>query len=375
MPAANPAAEISGDALCYVVFTSGSTGTPKATGVRHRGWYNLLSWLVREFGLDWRSDNLMLSSLGFDISQRSLMTALFTGATQHLLPSRNFDPMMAGRLIGELGVRTLHCAPSTLYLLVEGDADRDGRASSSLDYVFVGGEPLNAGRVGDWASKPGNRCRLVNVYGVAECTDVSIAHVLHDYPRYQRTGVPIGLPVSNTDIYLLDDAMCPVQAGETGEICVAGVGVGAGYLNAPALTAERFVRIDIDGEEVGLYRTGDLGYLAADGVLMCVGRVDAQVKIRGMRIDLGDVETAIRATGLVSDATVVAVKDTGGEEHLVAFVIVPGGAFDEPAMRARLRADLPASMLPNRYMPTDGFPLNPNGKVDRTALSASATRS
>jgi amino acid adenylation domain-containing protein len=372
-PTTNPAVAIGGEAVCYVVFTSGSTGTPKATVVRHQGWFNLLNWLMREFGLDWRSSNLMVSSFGFDISQRSLMTPLFCGATQHLLPSRNFDPMMARRLVGEFSVRTLHCAPSTLYLLVGDDgADRDHKVGSSLDYVFVGGEPLNATRVSDWANRSGNRCQLVNVYGVAECTDVSTAHVLSDYQKYCLTGVPIGTPIYNVDIYILDDAVRPVGVGDTGEICISGIGVGAGYLNSTELNAERFVKVKLDGELVELYRTGDLGYLAQDGALMCVGRVDAQVKIRGMRIDLGDVETAVRATGLVNDAAVLAIKNENSvDARLVAFVIASDATFDESGLRARLRAALPANMIPSEFLVTSELPLNPNGKIDRMALAAS----
>lgn len=375
LPSTNPQVNIDGESICYVVFTSGSTGTPKATAVRHQGWYNLLNWLVREFGLDWRSSNLMVSSFGFDISQRSLMTALFSGATQHLLPSRNFDAMLANRLITQLGVRTLHCAPSTLYLIVERDmSGRGGPPIDSLDYVFVGGEPLNAGRVADWATQAGNSCRLVNVYGVAECTDVSTSHVLLDYPRYGSTGVPIGKPIHNIDVHLLDDNL-PVGAGEVGEICVSGIGVGAGYLNAATLNEERFVKVRIDGELVELYRTGDLGFVADGGSLMCVGRVDAQVKIRGMRIDLGDVETAIRATSLVADAAVVATAGvTKGETELIAFVILSGVAFDETALRSQLRVALPAAMVPTEIVVTSGFPLNPNGKIDRTKLAESWAR-
>jgi len=371
LPSANPSVRIDDESICYVIFTSGSTGTPKATAVRHQGWYNLLNWLVQEFGLDWRSSNLMVSSFGFDISQRSLLTALFSGATQHLLPSRNFDAMLANRLITQLGVRTLHCAPSTLYLIVERDlAGRAGLRIDSLDYVFVGGEPLNAGRVADWATRAANSCRLVNVYGVAECTDVSTAHVLADYPRYASSGVPIGTPIHNIDIYLLDGDLCPVGAGQVGEICICGIGVGAGYLNTTALNEERFVKVRIDGEFVELYRTGDLGFVSETGSLMCVGRVDAQVKVRGMRIDLGDVETAIRATNLVADAAVVAATQVAGEEaELVAFVILSDVAFDEAALRTQLRATLPAAMVPTEFVVTSEFPLSPNGKIERTKLA------
>jgi D-alanine--poly(phosphoribitol) ligase subunit 1 len=376
-PRTRPAVDVRGDDVCYAVFTSGSTGTPKATAVRHHGWFNLLSWLAAEFDLDDRSANLMVSSFGFDISQRSLLTPLFTGATQHLLPSRNFDAMMAGRIIREAGVRTLHCAPSTLYLLIERDLATGRDDLASIEYVFVGGEPLSAGRVAPWAtsatSAPG-RGTLVNVYGVAECTDVSTYHVLRDYPRYVAAGVPIGRPIHNLDIHLLDSDLTPVAPGAVGEVCVSGIGVGVGYLNAPELTARRFVTARLGGDDVALYRTGDLGYVNPEGELMCVGRVDAQVKVRGMRIDLGDVETAVRANILVEDAVVLAVRPDGAAEaDLVAFVIPAAPNLDERVLRKDLLSVLPTHMVPHRFVTVLRFPLTPNGKVDREAL-ASATR-
>ena len=376
-PTTNPQRRVTGDDLCYVVFTSGSTGPPKATAVRHAGWHNLLSWLRADFGLDDWSSNLHISSMGFDISQRSLMTPLFTGATLHLLPSRNFDAMLANRLVARLGIRTLHCAPSALYLMMEREASHDTGALDTVQYVFVGGEPLSARRVRDWPNRPERQGRLVNVYGVAECSDVSTFHVLEDFAGYTETGVPIGRPIHNTDIHLLDEDLQPVAHGDVGEICIAGAGVGAGYLNAEALTRTRFVPAPAVGVE-RLYRTGDLGRLRPDGAIACIGRVDDQVKVRGMRIDLGDVETTLRRSERIHDAVVVAVKDEHGETDLVAHVILSAtydGESDEPALRAEAAALLPRHMVPRSFVVVDRFPLTPNGKVDRAALSRTpATR-
>ncbi|HET8659245.1 MAG TPA: amino acid adenylation domain-containing protein [Micromonosporaceae bacterium] len=371
LPTTDPEVAVGGEDVCYAVFTSGSTGRPKATAVKHQGWYNLLDHLADEFGLDHRSSNLMVSSFGFDISQRSLLTPLFTGATQHLLPSRHFDAMMACRLIREHGVRTLHCAPSTLYLLVERQPPDGPDDLDSIDHVFVGGEPLSARRVAGWAGRAPHRHRLVDVYGVAECTDVSTIYVLRDYERYIAAGVPIGRPVNNIDVYLLDDDLRQVAPGEVGEICICGVGVGVGYLNAPELNREKFVKVSTPDGYVDLYRTGDLGFVGPDGELRCVGRVDAQVKIRGMRIDLGDVETAVRRSSRVEDAAVVAVEPAGSaERELVAFVI-PAAEMDERALRAELHSLLPTHMVPRQVVVVAGFPLSPNGKVDRKALARS----
>lgn len=374
-PVTNPAVAVSGSDICYVIFTSGSTGVPKAVAVRHEGWFNLLSWVLTEFGLTTESSGLLMSPFGFDITQRGLMSPLFAGAALHLLPSRNFDAMMASRVIRERGVRTLHCAPSALYLLLERAEVQGVDSLTSLDYAFVGGEPIAAGRVARWATRPGNQSRLVNVYGVAECTDVATAHVLTDYVGYTARGVPIGQPIYNVDIHVLDEDLEPVAPHEVGEICIAGVAVGAGYLNDPGMNEARFVKRDFGPGEITLYRTGDMGRVGDDGELMYAGRADKQVKIRGMRVDLGDIEAALAACEQVGQAVVAPARADGSPGiSLVAFVVppddeTPGVPLDERAIRLNLLRALPAHMIPSRFIGVSAFPLSPNGKVDREALA------
>ncbi len=374
----NPSFAMSDLDLCYVVFTSGSTGIPKATAIRHIGWCNLLSWLIAEFGLDKHSSNLLVSSFGFDISQRSIMTPLCTGSVLHVLPSSNFDAMIAKRMIGKLSIRTLHCAPSTLYLLVEREMADGDEALASLEYVFVGGEPLSAGRVANWATKAERRGKLVNVYGVAECTDVSSFYILKDFAKYTTSGVPIGKPIRNTQIHILDKNLLPVNPGEVGEICISGVGVGAGYLNNETMNKERFLKLGLESGDVKIYRTGDLGKVYSDGNFACLGRADNQVKIRGIRLDLGDVETSLNSSEMIEDAVaIVADKGEDGEDtDLVAFVIPSSRAYsvergcliDERSIRTEFLTILPKHMVPTRFLIIDSFPLNPNGKVDRRKL-------
>jgi D-alanine--poly(phosphoribitol) ligase subunit 1 len=374
LPSTDPAAEITGEDICYIVFTSGSTGVPKAVAVRHEGWYNLLSWLAAEFELGPDSSGLLLSPTGFDISQRGLMAPLFTGSVLHLLPSRNFDALLACRLMRQHRVRTLHCAPSALYLLVEAGDAEGGHALTDLEFAFVGGEPIAVGRVADWATKPGNSAQLVNVYGVAECTDVATAHVLADYASYRSGGVPIGRPIYNVNIHILDSELAPVAPGDIGEICVSGRGVGAGYLNDKKMNEERFVRVRHGDATVRLYLTGDLGRLRPDGELMFAGRADRQVKIRGMRIDLGDVEAALNADEHVREAAVLPVPgDDRRDPDLAAFVVpaseAVGDALDVHGLRRKLAEILPLHMVPGRITSVPRLPLTPNGKVDRDALA------
>jgi D-alanine--poly(phosphoribitol) ligase subunit 1 len=370
-PATAPVTRTVGTDLCYVVFTSGSTGAPKAVAIDHRGWYNLLYWLQTEYRLGCTSSGLVLSSFGFDITQRALMLPLFNGACVHLLPGRHFDLRLAHRLLGSLRPATTHCAPSTLYLLVERELAQPGTLSalSTLTYAFIGGEPLVAGRIAGWATRPDNRCAVVNVYGVAECTDISSAHRLADYDAYLTGPLPAGRPIFNTQIKLLGPDLTGVPEGGTGEICVTGTGVGPGYLNADPADAQRFTKIDQDGTAVRLYRTGDRGYVDAHRELVLVGRVDAQVKVRGLRIDLGDIEAAIRRHPRVRDAAVLAMPDTTGETALVAAVLPADGPIEPRGLRRDLLQVLPKSMVPQELVEVAEFPLNPNGKIDRPALS------
>ncbi|KAB1989004.1 amino acid adenylation domain-containing protein [Streptomyces triticiradicis] len=372
LPATDPVVDLSNDDLCYVVFTSGSTGTPKATAVRHEGWYNLLEWLRVEYALDGSASGLTVSSFGFDISQRGLMAPLFCGAALHLLPSRMFDPGMAYRLIETHGVRQLHCAPSTLYVLIDHEQALGTDALTRVGHVFIGGEPLTVARIEEWAAQDGNSCVLLHQYGVAECTDVATSHVLADHSRYRGAATPVGKPVYNTEIRLLDDELNEVPDGETGEICISGLSVSAGYLNASPADSRRFTELADAGGPVRIYRTGDRGYLTPDGELVVVGRVDAQVKIRGMRMDLGDVEHGVRSHPLVDDAVVVALPDASGELRLVGFVLPAAGAIDARALYRDLLDTLPLNMVPQEFKVLDAFPLNPNGKTDRRALAALA---
>ncbi|MFL6117576.1 MAG: amino acid adenylation domain-containing protein [Catenulispora sp.] len=374
LPGHDPEVAVTGDDLCYAVFTSGSTGTPKAAAIRHEGWYNLLAWLEAEYTLGTGSSNLMLSSFGFDISQRSLLTPLFTGAALHLLPSRSFDLARAYRIIGEQGIRTLHCAPSTLYLLLDREQETGGSALTGLHYVFIGGEPLSAKRVRAWATRPDNRCLLLHQYGVAECTDVASSYRMTDFPAHDGAALPAGEAVYNTRIHIMDQALAELPDGEVGEICISGTSVGAGYLNASEADHAKFTAATVDGEQIRLYRTGDYGRLS-DGRLVVAGRLDAQVKIRGMRIDLGDVEHAVAARPGVRAAAVVAAPDGADELELVAFV-VPGQESQESLDLAALRADLvealPRNMVPQRIVALPDLPLNPTGKGDRRALTERA---
>ncbi|AOR31558.1 peptide synthetase [Streptomyces fodineus] len=369
LPVTAPDVPVTGDDVCYAVFTSGSTGTPKVTAVRHEGWFNLLNWLMLEYGLHPGSNNLVVSAFGFDLSQRSLMMPLFCGATQYLMASRNFDAAMAYRMLAQHEIRVVHCASSTLYLLVEWDTTRGGEALTRLDYLLFGGEPLQFERIADWAGREGNTCRLLHQYGVAECTDVATSYDLAGHRPGEHDIAPVGRPAHNTDIHILDERMRGVGAGGYGEICISGTSVGAGYLGGTGPESERFTTVVVDGVERRLYRTGDRGRVNEAGDLVVAGRMDAQVKVRGMRIDPADIERALgRLTGVRQAAVVVDHTDSG-EPELIAFIVPAGGELAENDVRARLLETLPRNMVPARFLTIPQIPLSPHGKADRAALA------
>lgn len=367
LPATAPETTVTGDDLCYAVFTSGSTGTPKLTAVRHEGWFNLMNWLTLEYGLHSGSNHLVVSAFGFDLSQRSLMTPLFCGATQNLMASRSFDAMMAYRMLTERDVRVVHCASSTLYLLVDWETARGGDALTKLDYVLFGGEALKAERLADWMRREGNTCTLLHQYGVAECTDVATSYDLGAYRPGEQDVPPVGRPAYNTGIHLVDGELRGVAPGEPGEICISGAGVGAGYLNNGPENA-RFTTVEVDGELVRAYRTGDRGRVTEAGELIVLGRIDSQVKVRGMRIDPTDIERALARLAGVREAAVALAHTDTGDAELIAFTVPAGDDLVEEELRAELLRTLPRNMVPAGFVNVPRLPLSPHGKVDRVAL-------
>jgi amino acid adenylation domain-containing protein len=358
--------------LCYVIFTSGSTGKAKAAAVFHGGWTNLMHWFVTEFNISAADKILVISSFSFDITQRSIVMPLITGAQLHLLASPHYDPALILQTIAGQGITRMNCAPSTFYPLVENQRNAFTKLSS-LRTLFLGGEAISASRIREWAESRECNAEVANVYGAAECSDVSTFYILKNYQRYVESSVPIGRPIFNTQVYLLDDSLSPVAFGDPGEICIAGDGVGAGYINDRVLTEQKFVANPFSaGSSTHLYRTGDLGRFSPGGNLEFIGRVDHQVKLRGFRIDLGDIESNLRQHKEVKEAVVLSKTFSEQDQRLVAFVVPRhrGGSRDQTGsqLRSFLKQRLPEYMVPNDVIILEEMPLSPNGKTDRNAL-------
>ncbi|HEX8695859.1 MAG TPA: amino acid adenylation domain-containing protein, partial [Longimicrobium sp.] len=349
--------------LAYVIYTSGSTGRPKGVMVEHRGVCNLL-WSMRgTVGMGAADRLLAVTTLAFDISVLELFLPLLSGARVEILDrTAASDPALLERAISAAPGTVLQATPATWRLLLDGGWTGDPGLRA-----LCGGEALPA----DLAARLSERVgALWNVYGPTETTIwSSLQPVGADSPgRRGRAG--IGSPVANTRIYVLDGAGEPVPAGVVGELYIGGAGVARGYLGRPGLTAERFVADPFGADPGGrLYRTGDLGRRLPDGTLEFVGRNDAQVKVRGFRIEPGEVEARLAEHPAVREAVVAAREDAPGDRRLAAYWVGEGSA-DAGALRAHLRERLPEYMVPAAFVRLERLPLTPNGKVDRAALPA-----
>ncbi|MBE7159883.1 MAG: amino acid adenylation domain-containing protein, partial [Williamsia herbipolensis] len=356
--------------LAYVLFTSGSTGRPKGVGITHAGIVNRLEWMQGRYGL--RTDDVVLQKTPatFDVSVWEFLWPPATGATLAVAtPDGHRDPWYLHQAIAALGVTVLHFVPSMLatFATTVGD-DGDSEAAReliSVRMVFTSGEALPASTVArfrDLSDAP-----VHNLYGPTEAA-IDVTHADDVDPAVSP--VPIGRPVWNTGVRVLDARLRPVPPGIAGELYLTGIQLARGYLARPDLTADRFVA-DPDGDGTRMYRTGDLVRSASDGSLIYLGRSDFQVKIRGQRIEPGEVEAAVAAVDWVREAVVVARGSGAEDQMLVAYVTgAPGHRPDPATVRAAVARRLPAYMVPGAVVVLDRFPTTANGKLDRRALPA-----
>ncbi|MGA4260043.1 amino acid adenylation domain-containing protein, partial [Ralstonia nicotianae] len=355
-------AGLSSHHAAYVIYTSGSTGRPKGVTVEHRQVVNLLESMRGLLAMREADRWLAVTTLGFDIAGLELYLPLISGAVVIVLDreaSRNAQSLSAA-LEGS-GATVMQATPSTWRLLLEsGWSGRPGLKA------LCGGEALPGELAGRLRARVG---RLWNVYGPTETTIWSSAREVDATDAGQGV-VPIGRPIANTQMYVLDGHQQPVPLGVTGEIYIGGAGVARGYLNRPELTAERFMENPFHGEgRERMYRTGDLGRWLPDGSLEYQGRADAQVKLRGFRIELGEIEARLSQCAGVSEAVVAVREDVPGEQWLVAYY-VSGEAIEAQALREQLQVSLPEYMVPAAYVRLERLPLTPNGKLDRKGLPA-----
>jgi amino acid adenylation domain-containing protein/thioester reductase-like protein len=355
-----PPGAVEADGVAFVLFTSGSTGRPKGVLGSHRG---LMARCLHEpipFGPG--EVAALKTSIGFIDSLWELFAPALHGAPSVVVPAADLtDPPRFLSRLRRYGVTRLVLVPSLLRALLDA-APRLAEAVPRLRYWVSTGEPLPGDLCARFYSALPDRV-LINLYGTTEVWDAT----WHDTRGHHSGPAPIGRPLPYADVVLLDEARRPVADGAVGEICVGGAGVAVGYLGQPEATRERFVA----GGPGVLYRTGDLGRRRTDGAIECLGRADRQVKLRGVRVELGEVESALRRHPAVADAISEVRPGPAGEPCLFAWV-TPGTAPDGRRLRAWLKDHLPAAVLPSQIIPLDRFPLTSSGKVDRLSLPGRA---
>jgi amino acid adenylation domain-containing protein len=355
----NPVSGVKPENLAYVIYTSGSTGKPKGVLVTHQGLCNLGSAQIRLFDLRSDSRVLQFASFSFDASISEIVMALCSGAMlclgtrESLLPGHTLMQFLL-----EHAITHMTLPPSALATLPTEELP-------ALQNIIVAGEACSTALFAQWSKGR----RFFNAYGPTEST---VCATVYECPNGSRK-LPIGRPIINTQVYILDPHLQPVPVGVPGELYIGGAGLARGYLNRPELTSEKFICNPFSDEPgARLYKTGDLGRYLSDGNIEFLGRLDDQVKIRGFRIELGEIETVLGQHPAVNEAVVVVREDVPGNKRLVAYVVL--NASSAPSMQELLhhflKQQLPEYMVPSALVLLEALPLTPNGKIDRRTLPA-----
>ena len=345
------------DNLAYVLYTSGSTGRPKGVALEHRSAVAFVEWALSVFGPQDLAGVLASTSISFDLSVFEIFTPLACGGSIVL----GADALSLPELPERERVTLINTVPSAMEELV-----RSGGLPPAVRVVNLAGEPLRSelvARIYD-----GRLIESVyNLYGPTEATTYS---TFVRIPRGATGPMTIGRPIANTRVYVLDPARQPVPVGVAGELYIGGAGLARGYLKQPELTAQRFVPDPFsEATDSRLYRTGDLARYREDGQIEFLGRLDHQVKVRGFRVELGEIETSLLGHPGVLEAVAVAREDAPGDQRLVAYVVSdPAATSDPETLRNRLRSRLPAFMVPSDFVVLGSMPRTPNGKIDRARL-------
>lgn len=355
------------DQLAYVIYTSGSTGEPKGVMVTQQGMLNNQLSKVPYLELGESDAIAQTAATGFDISVWQFLTAPLLGGRVEIIPDEvTHDPQRLVAAVASSGVTVLESVPAVIEAILSGPEQSLNR----LRWMLPTGEALGRELARRWFERY-DQVPLVNAYGPAECSDDVALHTLRGVDDTCRT-IPIGIPTDNNRLYVLDSKLELVPRGVVGELYVGGTGVGRGYAGQPGLTAERFLPNPFGNPGERLYRTGDLARWNDEGVLEYAGRADFQVKIRGQRIEPGEIESCLLAIGGIRQAVVTAQSTPHGVQ-LVGYLVPERtpedhSVLDTDAVKARLAAELPATMVPTHFLMLDQLPLNANGKLDRKRL-------
>lgn len=372
----NPDSRVSSENLAYVIYTSGSTGQPKGVLIPHSALFNHAMAFTEHFDLQACDRILQFASLSFDAAAEEIFPALLSGATLVLRSDNNLDLSSFLQLVEEERLTVLDL-PTAYWHLWLAHLPQNTPVPPSLRLVIVGGEKVSVERFIDWYRWTGGRIRWANTYGPTETTiTATIYEPACSNGEERPASIPIGSPLPNVSVRVLDRFLQPVPVGVPGELYIGGAGLARGYLNRPDLTRDRFLPDPFsEAPEEYLYKTGDLVCFLPGGDLEFLGRIDQQVKIRGFRVELAEIEAILSQHPAVQDAAVLVRKTTDDNASLVAYVVpCREHMVHMDALRQYLQEKLPEYMLPADYILLDALPLTANGKVDRKALLTSNAR-
>lgn len=367
----NPISQTVPENLAYSIYTSGSTGKPKGTLIHHQGLVNYLSWCTQAYAIEQGKGTLVHSPLGFDLTITSLFAPLLVGCPVELLPESQNIEILSNALREKDNLSLVKITPAHLELLSQ-QLSNENVAERTKAFI-IGGENLLVQHIDFW-QKNAPDTMLVNEYGP---TETVVGCCVYKVPvgEHDSGSIPIGKPIANTQLYILNQHLQPVPIGVVGELHIGGAGVSRGYLNRPDLTSEKFIPNPFSDEPgTRLYKTGDLARYQPDGILECLGRIDNQVKIRGFRIELGEVEAVLLEHSDVQEAVVLAQEDVSGG-RLVAYLVGRENLFVDvdrssffSELRSFIKRKLPEYMIPSTFVFLDALPLTINGKIDRKSL-------
>lgn len=358
-------AETADEDAFYLIYTSGSTGQPKGALVPQRGVRNQFHHYTQFMELDASARVQIFTSIGFDMTQCNIWATLMAGGCVVLQLPGVFDPHAILETLAREAVTHINCTPSAFLPVLEVAEGGQYQALTSLRYLALGGESIPLPRFAGWRAHANCHCILVNSYGPTECS-AKVAMYKLSPTAAAPARLPVGRAINNLQLHVLDAQLQPVTVGDEGELCVSGVGVGLGYLNRPELTAERFPANPFGAGR--LYRTGDRARWTDAGVVEVLGRLDTQVKVRGVRLELGEVEAALNQHPAVREAAAAVFDD-----RLCAYVVLREGAVtDAHALRDVLLKQLPEAMVPSAWTMLPHLPMNAHGKLDRLALQPPA---
>ncbi|MBR0785183.1 non-ribosomal peptide synthetase [Bradyrhizobium iriomotense] len=369
------AARRAASSLAYLIYTSGSSGAPKGVMIEQRGLSNHLASLIAELKLSPKDVIAQTAPQSFVISVWQFLAGPMVGARVHICGQAIVqDPILLAREIEREHITVLEIVPSLLRVILDRmDEAPIQRAFAKLRLLISTGEPLPVDLCRDWFARC-PKVPLINAYGASECSDDVSLHRLTKAPAIATGNVPIGAPLPNTQLYVLDADLQPQPVGVTGELCIGGAGIGRFYVNDPAQSRQRFLPDPFSRQAGGrLYRTGDLARRRTDGTIECLGRADHQVKVRGYRIELKEIENALADHPSVRAGIVEPRREAGGDVRLIAHIVAkPGSRVSASELRDFLKGRLPGHAIPSAFLFLDRVPLNAHGKIDRAALLAPA---